>query len=53
MAAYHDSGVAAAVDGFMAAFCATSLMEEAHVKVVGLGGFVAGLAGAAACGGAT
>ena len=53
MAAYHDSGIAAAVDGFMVTFCATGLMEEARVKVGGLGDFVEGLAGAAACGGAT
>ena len=53
MAAYRDSGVATTVDGFVAAFCATGLMEEARVKVGGLGDFVEGLAGAAACGGAT
>ena len=53
MAAYLDSGVAATVDGFVVAFCAAGLMDEARVKVGGLGGFVEGLAGAAACGGAT
>ena len=39
MAAYRDTRVAATVDGFMAVFCATGLMDEARVKVGGLGGF--------------
>ena len=53
MAAYRDSSIATNVDGFVAAFCATGMVDEARVKVGGLGGFVEGLAGAAACGGAT
>ena len=53
MAAYRDCGAAATVDGFMAVFCAAGWMDEARVKVGGLGGFVEGLAGAAACGGST
>ena len=53
MAAYRDSGVAATGDGLVAAFWATGLMDDTRVKVGGLGGFVEGLAGAAACGGAT
>ena len=52
MADYLDSGVAATVDGLVAAFCAAGLIDKARVKVGGLGGFVEGLAGAAACGGA-